>query len=188
VDRLSRSVRGLAEGLETLDAAGGGFRSATEPFDTTSPAGRMMIQRLGVIAEFERATIVDRMIAGMELKASQGGWCGGNHPFGYWAAKGEDTLDVDEAASPLILVIFDLYVNKRLGIHASANWLRDAGLSTRAGKPRAYKAILTICGTAPTWERCTSAVPGQQAPIHPSSRSACSMPDQVILSERGQDV
>jgi DNA invertase Pin-like site-specific DNA recombinase len=54
VDRLSRSVRGLAEVLETLDAAGVGFRSATEPFDTTSAAGRMMVQMLGVFAEFER--------------------------------------------------------------------------------------------------------------------------------------
>jgi site-specific DNA recombinase len=69
VDRLSRSVRGLAEVLETLDAAGVGFRSATEPFDTTSAAGRMMVQMLGVFAEFERATIIDRVIAGMERKA-----------------------------------------------------------------------------------------------------------------------
>ena len=68
VDRLSRSVRGLAEVLETLDAAGVGFRSATEPFDTTSAAGRMMVQMLGVFAEFERATIIDRVIAGMERK------------------------------------------------------------------------------------------------------------------------
>jgi site-specific DNA recombinase len=135
VDRLSRSVRGLAEVLETLDAAGVGFRSATEPFDTTSAAGRMMVQMLGVSAEFERATIIDRVIAGMERKASQGGWCGGRHPFGYRAAKGEGTLDVDEAEPPLIPVIFDLYASKRLGTHAIANWLRDAGLSTRAGKP-----------------------------------------------------
>lgn len=40
VDRLSRSVRGLAQILEELDAAGVAFRSATEPFDTASPAGR----------------------------------------------------------------------------------------------------------------------------------------------------
>jgi site-specific DNA recombinase len=121
VDRLSRSVRGLAEVLETLDAAGVGFRSATEPFDTTSAAGRMMVQMLGVFAEFERATIIDRVIAGMERKSSQGGWCGGRHPFGYRAAKGEGTLAVDEAESPLIPVIFDLYANKRLGTHAIAN-------------------------------------------------------------------
>src|SRR6266498_253162 len=36
VDRLSRSVRGLAQILEDLEAAGVSFRSATEPFDTTT--------------------------------------------------------------------------------------------------------------------------------------------------------
>ncbi len=83
VDRFARSVRGLAQLLEELDAGGVAFRSATEPFDTTTPAGRMMVQMLGVFAEFERATIVDRVIAGMERKAARGGWCGGSRPFGY---------------------------------------------------------------------------------------------------------
>jgi site-specific DNA recombinase len=188
VDRLSRSVRGLAEVLETLDAAGVGFRSATEPFDTTSPAGRMMVQMLGVFAEFERATIIDRVIAGMERKSSQGGWCGGRHPFGYRAAKGEGTLDVDEAASPLIPVIFDLYVNKRLGTHAIANWLRDAGLSTRAGKPWTYKAILTILKNRTylgevhfrgTWSK------GTHPPLVEKKLFDAA---QAILSERGEDV
>lgn len=72
VDRLSRSVRGLAQILEALDDAGMLFRSATEPFDTSSSAGRMMVQMLGVFAEFERATIVERVIAGMERKAARG--------------------------------------------------------------------------------------------------------------------
>jgi site-specific DNA recombinase len=40
VDRFARSVRGLAQLLEDLDLAGVAFRSATEPFDTTTPAGR----------------------------------------------------------------------------------------------------------------------------------------------------
>jgi len=144
VDRLSRSVRGLAEVLETLDTAGVGFRSATEPFDTTSPAGRMMVQMLGVFAEFERATIIDRVIAGMERKASLGGWCGGQEPFGYRAVKGEGRLIADETEAPLLPVIFDLYANKHLGAHAIANWLTDAGLSTRSGKPWSFKSILTV--------------------------------------------
>ncbi len=55
VDRLSRSVRGLAQILEDLDHAGVSFRSATEPFDTGTAAGRMMVQMLGVFAEFERS-------------------------------------------------------------------------------------------------------------------------------------
>ena len=144
VDRLSRSVRGLAEILETLDGVGVGFRSATEPFDTTSPAGRMMVQMLGVFAEFERATIIDRVIAGMDRKASLGGWCGGVAPYGYRAVKGEGRLSVDESEAPLVPVLFDLYANQHLGSHAVANWLNAAGLVTRSGKPWSFKSVLTV--------------------------------------------
>jgi len=188
VDRLSRSVRGLAQVLETLDTAGVGFRSATEPFDTTSPAGRMMVQMLGVFAEFERATIIDRVIAGMARKSSQGGWCGGRQPFGYRAVKGEGILEVDEAEAPLIPVIFELYVNKRLGSHAVASWLGDAGLSTRAGKPWNYKTILTILKNRTymgevhfrgTWSK------GTHPPLVEASLFGAA---QAILSERGQHV
>jgi hypothetical protein len=51
VDRLSRSVRGLAQILARLDDAEVSFRSATEPFDTASSAGRMMVQLLGAFAD-----------------------------------------------------------------------------------------------------------------------------------------
>jgi site-specific DNA recombinase len=37
-----------------------------------SLAGRMMVQLLGVCVDFERATIMDRVIAGMERKAARG--------------------------------------------------------------------------------------------------------------------
>jgi len=73
--------RALAQVIEDLDAAQVAFRSATEPFDTQAAAGRMMVQMLGVFAEFERATIIDRVIAGMERKAALGGWCGGTCPW-----------------------------------------------------------------------------------------------------------
>jgi site-specific DNA recombinase len=91
----------LAQLLEDLDADGAAFRSATEPFDTTTPAGLMMVQALGVFAEFERATIVDRVIAGMERKAARGAWCGGPRPFGYDVdpATGHLTPKADEARS-----------------------------------------------------------------------------------------
>jgi len=46
--------------------------SATDPFDTATPAGRMMVQMLAVFAEFKRATITDRVIKGMERKAARG--------------------------------------------------------------------------------------------------------------------
>ncbi len=144
VDRFARSVRGLATLLEALDAAGVAFRSATEPFDTTTPAGRMMVQMLGVFAEFERATIIDRVIAGMERKAARGEWCGGSRPYGYTvdAASGHLQPNPDEA--PLVPLIFDLYTKRHLGARAIGTWLTERGHTTRTGRPWSFAAVLTV--------------------------------------------
>jgi site-specific DNA recombinase len=72
VDRLARSVSGLAQVLEALDTAGVAFRSASEPFDTSTPAGRMMVQMLGVFAEFERELIVERTRWGWPRRRQRG--------------------------------------------------------------------------------------------------------------------
>ena len=65
LDRLSRSLKDLLHILEKLDAVGAGFRSLTESIDTTTPAGRMMMQMVGSFAEFERAMIRERTSAGL---------------------------------------------------------------------------------------------------------------------------
>jgi DNA invertase Pin-like site-specific DNA recombinase len=44
LDRLSRSLRDVLMLMERLAEAKAGFRSLTEAIDTTSPAGRMMMQ------------------------------------------------------------------------------------------------------------------------------------------------
>jgi len=51
--------------MEKIEAAGAGFRSLTEAIDTTTPAGRMMMQMVGSFAEFERAMIRERTSAGL---------------------------------------------------------------------------------------------------------------------------
>src|SRR5262249_16682900 len=83
VDRFSRRLRDLTTLLDDLDEAGVVFRSATEPFDTSTAVGRMLVQMLGVFAEFERETIIDRVTSGMERKAAKGLWTGGARPLGY---------------------------------------------------------------------------------------------------------
>src|SRR5439155_25662331 len=105
VDRLSRSVRGLAQILARLDEAKVLFRSATEPFDTASSAGRMMVQLLGVFAEFERSSIVERTIAGMERKAARGEWTGDALPFGYTIDEERRHLVPNPAEALLVLEI-----------------------------------------------------------------------------------
>ena len=72
LDRLSRSLKDLLLIMEKIDAAGAGFRSLTESIDTTTPAGRMMMQMVGTFAEFERSLIRERTRAGLETARAQG--------------------------------------------------------------------------------------------------------------------
>lgn len=72
LDRLSRSLKDLLLIMEKIDAAGAGFRSLTESIDTTTPAGRMMMQMVGTFAEFERAIIRERTRAGLESARARG--------------------------------------------------------------------------------------------------------------------
>jgi DNA invertase Pin-like site-specific DNA recombinase len=76
LDRLARSLKDLLNILEQIDKAGCGFRSLTEPIDTVSPAGRLMLNILGSVAEFERSLIRERSIAGQVAAIKQGRWPG----------------------------------------------------------------------------------------------------------------
>jgi len=64
LDRLARSLKDLLGIMDTLKEKGVGFRSLTESIDTTTPAGVMMMQMLGAVAEFERSMIMERTEAG----------------------------------------------------------------------------------------------------------------------------
>ena len=72
LDRLSRSLKDLLILMERIDKAGAGFRSLTESIDTTTPAGRMMMQMVGAFAEFEREMIRERTRAGLQAARSAG--------------------------------------------------------------------------------------------------------------------
>ena len=52
--------------------AGAGFRSLTEAVDTTTAAGRMMMQMLGSFAEFERSMVRERTWAGLAAARDRG--------------------------------------------------------------------------------------------------------------------
>ncbi|MGC1686443.1 MAG: recombinase family protein [Candidatus Acidiferrales bacterium] len=72
LDRLSRSLKDVLHIMERIGEAGAGFRSITENIDTTTPAGRMMMQMVGSFAEFERAMIRERTSAGIAAARAEG--------------------------------------------------------------------------------------------------------------------
>lgn len=137
-------MRQLASIAEELDTCGVVLRSATEPFDTGSPAGRMMLQMLGVFAEFEHATIVDRITAGIERRAKEVRWYSGRPPFGYTLTDGQ--LVPDPVTAPIVRRIFSLYVDDRLDTIAVAQHLR----AQKAPAPSAGGDIRPYTASSPT--------------------------------------
>lgn len=72
LDRLARSLRGLLDIIERITSAGASIRSLTEPIDTSTPLGRMMLHLLGSFAEFERSMIRERCAAGRVAARARG--------------------------------------------------------------------------------------------------------------------
>ena len=143
VDRLSRKVRELAQMVDELTKYEVTLKSITEPFDTASAAGKMMLQMLGVFAEFEHATIVERTKVGMEKKAKGGDWVGGVVPFGY-ILEPEKGLVVNEEEAVLVRKMFKMYAFGREGSQTIVKNLNAAGHRKRSGKKWEKHGILHI--------------------------------------------
>ena len=72
VDRLGRSLMDLLAFLRDLHAKGVDLFLHQQGLDTSTPSGRAMFQMLGVFAEFERAMIRERVMAGLARARSEG--------------------------------------------------------------------------------------------------------------------
>lgn len=72
LDRLARSLRDLLLLLDELSAAGCMVVSLRESIDLTTPAGRLMVQMLGALAEFEREIIRERVRGGVARAKARG--------------------------------------------------------------------------------------------------------------------
>ena len=72
VDRLGRSLQDLVGFLSELHALRIDLFLHQQGLDTTTPAGKVMFQMMGVFAEFERAMIQERVRAGLARAKEEG--------------------------------------------------------------------------------------------------------------------
>jgi len=72
LDRAFRSVKHMHDTLAVWDPLNVGFLSAQEGFDTTTALGRLLLNLLASLAEFELELIRERVTAGMERAKQEG--------------------------------------------------------------------------------------------------------------------
>ena len=73
VDRLGRSLPDLVAFLNDAHAKSVDLYLHQQGLDTSTPSGRMLFQMLGVFAEFERARIRERILAGLRRTTKKSG-------------------------------------------------------------------------------------------------------------------
>jgi DNA invertase Pin-like site-specific DNA recombinase len=79
LDRLGRSLSHLLTIVNTLKDKQVAFRSLTEGMDTTTASGELLFHVFGALAQYERALIQERVIAGLAA-ARRRGRIGGRPP------------------------------------------------------------------------------------------------------------
>lgn len=138
LDRLTRSVRDLGELVERYFAAGkAALLSVGEQIDTRSAAGRLVLNVLASVSQWEREAIGERTAAAMQHKAAAGEFTGGEAPYGYRVAEG-GTLAALEGEQAVIVQARALR-SAGLSLRAVAAELDRQGLRARSG--RAFAAV-----------------------------------------------
>ncbi|MFC1521866.1 recombinase family protein [Elusimicrobiota bacterium] len=142
LDRLSRRVKDLVTLAEEFKKLNVGLRSATEPFDTTNPAGTMFFNMLGSFAQFERELIGERTKMGLRRRLKEGKW-NGPSPFGFSRTE-EGILKHNPVAMPWAKRVFELYRNHDLGIKEIARKLNKEDTVTTRQKAWCKNSVWNI--------------------------------------------
>lgn len=72
LDRLGRSLSHLIEVVQALQIRGVDFRSLQEQIDSGSAGGQLIFHIFGALAEFERALLRERTMAGLAAARARG--------------------------------------------------------------------------------------------------------------------
>jgi site-specific DNA recombinase len=112
LSRLSRNIFdfcGLMDDLEKNEAQ---FLSIKEQFDSTTPAGKMMIYNMINLAQFEREQVSERVALGVHSRAMRGLLNGAKAILGFDKIKGNTgSYVINEFEAEQVKTIFKLFIN-----------------------------------------------------------------------------
>jgi site-specific DNA recombinase len=144
LDRLTRSVKDLAELLERFQKRGVSLVSVAESLDTGSAAGRLVINIMTAVSQWEREAIGERTRDAMSHKKSNGQRVG-NIAYGYRLAAGSRKLEPDPQEQAVLTTIRDLRA-KCCTLRAIAAELNARGLRTRRASAWRLEHVARIVG------------------------------------------
>jgi site-specific DNA recombinase len=137
LDRLARKLRLLLELEENLKEHDVSLVSMKDSIDTSTAMGRTVFQMLGLVAEWERETIVERTKSGRLQRYKQGCWAGGKPLYGYQYNKDTKKLEIDKSKVPTIRRIFQEYATGKSLVQITNGLNRD-GIPARRSRTKCW--------------------------------------------------
>ena len=145
LDRLTRSVRDLGELVERHFAPGkAALLSVGEQIDTRTAAGRLVLNVLASVSQWEREAIGERTAVAIAHMAACGEYTGGEAPYGYAVVSGK--LEAMPAEQGVIAQARELRASG-LSLRAVAAELDRAGLRARSTKIFAASQVARMVAT-----------------------------------------
>ena len=144
LDRLTRSVKDLAELLERFQKRGVSLVSVAESLDTGSAAGRLVINIMTAVSQWEREAIGERTRDAMSHKKSNGQRVG-NIAYGFRLGTNGKHLEPDPQEQAVLTAIRDLRA-KRCTLRGIAAELNARGLRTRRASAWRLEHVARIVG------------------------------------------
>lgn len=129
LDRAFRSLKEASIAQELLAEQGVALISCTEPFDSSTPIGKVVMGFLVNMASFETELIRERAMLGYERRVKAGRWTGPYPPYGYCVGDDGRLAVVDEEAKTL-RTMHRMY-KRSGGDRLLATWLNDHKLFRR---------------------------------------------------------
>ncbi len=130
LSRLSRNVKDFCEFREFLKKHGAVFFSLKESFDTSTPAGELMVIQCISFAQFERQTIVERIHRGARARAERG-LANGVPILGFDKVEGKrNHRQVNEQEKPYVEMIFRKFLELK-SVNRLVTYLNENGYRTK---------------------------------------------------------
>lgn len=164
-DRLWRSDFARVLVQRDLKKAGLDVRSITEPrysLSKAEPSDVLIHTMLEGVAVYERGVIEVRMRRGRITKAQQGGYAGGQAPYGYSSARGSKVLAIDADEAKTVKRVFS-FRRRGLSNRAIAKRLNTEGVPTRRGKQWTHVQVLLMLRRRKFYEGKVSEYAGVKA-------------------------
>jgi len=142
LDRLTRSVRDLADLLDTFDRKGVSLVSVNESLDTGTAAGRLVLNVMASVAQWEREVIAERTREALASKKARGHRIG-NIPFGWEIGPDGVRLVENPQEQRVISIIAELRAEGH-SLRAIAAELNRQGYRTRSGSTWRHQYVAGI--------------------------------------------